>query len=70
MVMGQGRPGGVQPRQRHCYMLRMAVKNALLLLERDFKGRNKCEQPLNLSEKCSIYIVFFKFKWKVRAITR
>lgn len=37
MVMGQGRPGGVQPQQRHCYMLQMAVFYALLPLKWELK---------------------------------
>ena len=54
MVMGQGRPGGVQPRQRHCNVLQMAVKNALVLLNLTKKATRKRIQNRGAQERKAI----------------
>ena len=52
--MGQGRPGGVQPRQRHCNVLQMAVKNALVLLNLTKKATRKRIQNRGAQERKAI----------------
>ena len=52
--MGQGRPGGVQPRQRHCNVLQMAVKNELVLLNLTKKATRKRIQNRGAQERKAI----------------